>query len=185
VTLATFCASGCTISTLYDQAGGSRNLIQATAANQPNLVANCIGTNWCLQINGSSYVSSSPTTFTPATGIASFSTIAMGNGQRGFPIKEGANQNRIQISYPAANQWSVANNMSGVVFTVPAADNVLHSGIAVIGGATTGVWDIDGAETICTAGAGCPVRLDNRRLHPSRRRPVSGAAPTPGGRWLH
>lgn len=69
---ATFCGSNCTIATAYDQSGANKcsaaacNLTQATAADQPALTFNCVGTIPCMTFNGSAQVLSNATGITQA-----------------------------------------------------------------------------------------------------------------------
>jgi hypothetical protein len=48
--------SGIAITAIYDQSGNAKNVTQATAAAQPLLLQNCIGTLPCISFNGSSQV---------------------------------------------------------------------------------------------------------------------------------
>ena len=54
------CASvTCTVKTLYDLTGNGRDMSQATIAYRPTLVANCIGTQWCMAMGASTVLTSS------------------------------------------------------------------------------------------------------------------------------
>lgn len=82
-TAATFCnATSCFVDTLYDQTGGGRDVVQATAANQPAFVFNCIGALPCFEENASAQLLQSAANYTAGSTI-SLSVVANEAGPTG------------------------------------------------------------------------------------------------------
>jgi len=145
-----FCTTACTVQTWYDQSGNGRNLTQATAANQPPLIFNCVGALPCFEMLSGGHSLSTVDTITPATGTVSFSAVAnrvTGTGACTW-LRENGAANRF-VSQAGATNWTIIGGSSGSVVRA-AADGAWHAGQGVMAGAAS-VLNIDGAETAGTA----------------------------------
>ena len=143
-----FCTTACTVTTWYDQSGNGRNLVQATAANQPPYVAACIGGRPCFQMTAGTQVLQAASTVTPATGAVSFSGVGqrpVGNASFSMLSENGAAGNRIAMS-GVAGTWGVFGGTSGSVQGATATEGGWHALQAVLAGAAS-VVNIDGVET--------------------------------------
>lgn len=165
-------ATSCFVVTLYDQSGLVRHLTNATAAAQPSLIFDCIGSLPCLEMGGSTITLAGPSV-TPATGVVSMSAVAYRSGATtnfcAWMRQNGAN-NRIATS-ATANMWQMLAT-GGLNGPVTATEGVWHAVQGVINGASSAV-NIDGTETTGTvtglttagavsitgSGAGIPCRL--------------------------
>lgn len=149
-----FCAAtSCFIAKWYDQSGGARDLVQATAATQPPLVFNCIGTLPCLHLAQNTVAAYSMLTaanYTPS-GIVTLNVVARrsaGLGQALF-VQQSTNVNRIGTG-ASANQWFLS---PGVTVSTGAADGIWHAALGTIAGVGAGFMNIDGVETAATGTA--------------------------------
>jgi hypothetical protein len=128
----------------YDQTGNGNNVSQTTAANQPQLLPLCNNSLPCIFMGVTIGLVSSAT-FTPATGVVSFSIVGdkiSGGNNNAAVIRETTN-NRVGFS-SSANDWALFT--SGGTFLVTATDSAWHNGQFVLNGAST-VVNIDGTET--------------------------------------
>jgi len=150
-TAATFCAATtCFLDTWYDQSGNARHLVQATAANQPQYIANCNGSLPCARALSASTVLLMAGTVTPAMPV-SLSTVAHRNVTSGnacylLSMASAAPHNQI-ITPAAANSWQLFGASGSIIAT--AADGAWHAAEGVVNGASS-VFNIDGAETAGT-----------------------------------
>ncbi len=146
------------VSAWYDQTAlkncsGSTtcNLLQATGANRPWLLTNCLngGTLPCIAYPPTSTVLIFSASFTPASGVVSFSIVAKRpiSGTAGVLIRENAANNRLS-SAASANTWTLAGGTSGTV-NATVADSGPHAVVGVINGASSCVY-VDGGS--CTSG---------------------------------
>jgi len=141
-------ATTCFGRTWYDQSGAVLDLVQATTANQPQLVFNCTGTLPCWQTTVTTQNLLTAANFTPATGIVSLSAVAMrvGAATTGLCNFIQANGTVQRLAGAAVNQWAARGGGAGTL-TVTAANDVWHAGLAVITNTAAGVVGIDGTET--------------------------------------
>lgn len=150
--LPTFCGNAggsCFASTMFDQSGNSNDVTQATAANQPALVFNCIGSLPCLQVTTSSQTMLTSGSITPATGTLSFSLVinhAVGTSAATMLRENGASSNRISggngvLVMNGGTSGSISATMSGAAF---------HAVQAMMNGTASSVVNIDGTETTGT-----------------------------------
>jgi len=147
---ATFCnATTCFGDTWYDQSGTARHMVQATAANQYQYVANC-GTGLpCLRATAVTQGMASAGTLTPATGVVSFSAVANRSVGLGYCtwLRENTVANRFSGD-AVAGQWRLDGGTSGSILAA-AADNAWHSAQAVMNGAGSSIM-VDGTTTTGT-----------------------------------
>lgn len=147
-TPATFCnATTCSIATAYDQTGNGNNLTQATAANQPALTFNCLGSLPCIDASAGTKCLS--VTFTSIAQPVSHSIVAnrtantttqinMLNGGNGPVWKNVANTvGQFYGSFPGAT----------------ASDTAWHAMVFVANGGSAFI-DVDGTQTAGASGAG-------------------------------
>lgn len=141
-TATAFCsATTCFIRTIYDQSGNARDLTQTTAASQPALVFGCKGGLPCLRTVASELIVGS--SFTPTTGITSYSVVADRTAGAGFCVWMRVNATN-RLGTGAANVWSLFSTGS---ITAAANDNIWHAGTGVIANGAASVLNIDGVET--------------------------------------
>jgi hypothetical protein len=153
-TAATFCAATtCFVTTFYDQSGALAcgavpcDLAQTTAANQPALTLSCLSSNACVSITSSSQAMAATGSITPAGSSASLATSYIrvsGTGTCRFTQENGVSGNRLQTQNGAANGFQVTGASGSVTST--ATDNVWHSALGVIAGASS-VLNVDNTET--------------------------------------
>jgi hypothetical protein len=144
------CASTtCFVRTWYDQSGGTLDLVNTTAATQPQLVFNCKGTLPCLQISSAALLTLNTTaTPAPATGVASIAAVGVrtaGTTSCTLLRQDGGAGNRLHM--PAVNTWGAYGSAGGV--TRAAVDGTWHSGIGIWNGAASSLT-IDGGTTAGT-----------------------------------
>jgi hypothetical protein len=150
-TASAFCnATTCTLATLYDQTGHGFPIAQTTAANQPPIVFNCVGTKPCWQMTSATIGLITVGTYTPATGVLTWSIIADRTVGTGVVRWLQANTTANSISSGGANV--VVLEANSVTFSAAMSDNHLHAITAVVNGASS-VINIDGVETTGTVGA--------------------------------
>lgn len=144
----TFCVSTtCFVAKWYDQSGNARDAIQATAANQPQLLFNCIGVLPCVSaLSSASVVLASSANFTPATGVVTFSLVSWVNRTSGVSVmlEENGTQNRVSAANAAAT-WQLTGGASGFV-QAAASDSAWHAAVMVMNGSSS-VINIAGTET--------------------------------------
>lgn len=139
------------ITKLYDQTlgnhcgGSSCDLVQATPANQIQLLLNCLGVNHqspCAMFpTSASSISQqllSASNFTPATGVVTFEGITerLASSPGSNILRENGGNNRFNIN--SANLWSLTFTVG--TFTATAADGTLHLGVAVATGASSKMY---------------------------------------------
>jgi len=134
-----------TVPEWYDQTGGGRPLLQATVADQPQFLLNCInGTLPCIQSTGSSPQQlASSANFTPSATALSLSLVGgriSGTGSAP-PIAEVSNNlNGVNAS---STQWTLRSTVNNLNFT---QSQGWHATNGVINGASTTV-QVDGTAT--------------------------------------
>jgi hypothetical protein len=150
-TATTHCAATtCFVTKFWDQSGNSRDISQATGANQAQIflssgpsagypyVAFTAGTN--------SYAGAA--NFTPTTGVESFSTVANRSTGTGLvKMVRGGGGNEFDGKSASANNWILTGNASSI--TAAANDAAWHAGSALLNGASSAV-NIDNSETTGT-----------------------------------
>ena len=144
-------ATTCWGRTWYDQSGNARDLNQATAANQPQLIFNCNGSLPCWRFTATTQAMQGAS-FTPATQITTLNVVAnrsAGTSAGGTFIRSNGSFSRLQPS--SANLWSVG---TGPV-TATATDTVWHSAIGVM--VTTAGASVLRIDDVETAGTTTPV----------------------------
>jgi len=133
----TFCAATtCFIDTWYDQSGAARDLVQLTAANQPALVFNCVGSSPCLRTTAATQTLASVGTVTPATGVVSLSVVGQRSATAGcqWIRQNGATApNRVVGN---AGTWLIGGSTT---FSSAAADSAWHAYVGALNGASTTV----------------------------------------------
>lgn len=143
-----FCnATTCFLDTWYDQSGNARHVTQATAANQPQLIFNCVGSLPCArtQTAGGSGSMSTVGTINSATGNGTFS--AVGRRQSGTdycqPLQAyyGGTGTSVTLGINGGTDQWYLNGTGGTFSPIPSNVAAWH---AVVG----------------TAGAGSVIRVD-------------------------
>lgn len=155
----------CTIHTLYDQTAGNNctaahcNLVNATAAQRPTLVFNCIGTKPCMLFNGSSQRLQSSNSATSQAQPYTYSGVANSTNNSG-------NQSLVTFNSGGVTQlaFSNANNQAkifaGSNLTAVAAGGSFHALQGVFNGASSDM-NVDGASATGNAGAAASVGTIN------------------------
>jgi hypothetical protein len=155
--LATTCASGCKVKTLYDQSGASKcsaaacDLVQATNATRPTVTTSCQNSKICIVFNGTACMATANTVTTqaqPYTVSAVWTTTT-----------STANA-AVWIAFNVVFVWTgggganlIASN-AGSDASVTATDNVQHAGQFLFN-TTTSSTSVDG-----TANTGLSVGTD-------------------------
>lgn len=151
LSVGTFCTAGCAVAELYDQVS-TKHLLQATAGSQPTLLANCVGSFYCLQAAGATSMTAG-SNITPASGTVSMEMVANRyTGTSNWSFGEngtGTTSNRLIGTNTTANSMTLGGGSSGS-FTFTASDATNHAVNAVIAGASA-VANVDGVETTGTA----------------------------------
>ena len=128
-------ATTCWVTQLNDQSGISRHLTQATNANQPQFILNCVGNRPCIRFTASTQTLVAAAGMTPTSPV-SLSAVANRVGTTGtaYVLRlNGGTGNHIRtVSTP---QWTVHNGTTGV--PVAAADNVWHAATGVLKGVSS------------------------------------------------
>lgn len=141
--IATFCAGGCRIGTLYDQSGNGLNATQATFANQIPLVLSCISALPCFSTTGASQFLNATITSQASPYSVSMVYDRTNSASTNIPIF--ATGSGFQVtSGPSANTIQAAQSTS--LFTAAATDNANHSIATILNGASSGFY-IDGTWT--------------------------------------
>lgn len=131
------------VRTFYNQpavlacSGATCNLVQATAANQPEFILNCIGALPCLEATTTGQILASANNITPATGVVSFySTSALVSGT-GAPktLRENGNNNR--AGYTSSGSLVLIGGTSGNRTCAAPGDGVFASMAGAINGTDT------------------------------------------------
>ena len=157
-TATSFCnATTCFVTTFYDQtqnlacaASTTCDLVQGTAAKQPQLIFNCVNTSLpCVQFTTNTMALTSANSFTPATGALTHSSVFnLGNGTFFFNENGGTTISGNKILHSAANtivlRTAGAGGTSGT-----ATDGSWHAVNGAVNGASTAL-NIDGTETTGT-----------------------------------
>lgn len=150
-TASTFCnATTCFIATWYDQSGGGRDLVQATAGSQPALIFNCLGTLPCIRTTAATHSMAVAGNVTPATGLMSFSNTAVRTAGSAacFFRANGAASNSISQN-TVSGTWALVGGTSGTI-TASASEGSWHVMSDVLNGGSS-VVSIDNVETTGTA----------------------------------
>lgn len=170
-------ASSATVSKIYDQTAGnacgaaSCDLVQATAAAQPDLILNCNGSLPCLRrVNGGGTQCElvSANTFAPASKNVSISTVAnrVSGGQFSatWMMPEGpgagASRNGIRLTSSAACGGSPCWTLTSATGDIPfaATDAAWHAANGAIAtDPATSTFNIDGVEATTTGAEGATV----------------------------
>jgi alpha-L-arabinofuranosidase B-like protein len=142
-----------TISRAYDQSGNNRHVVQATAANQEQLLlTGGMGNRPYIVAAAAPKQLATAATFTPATGVVSFSVVAMRAGVVATQfLAQTTGRNSIQGNdQGTANRWTL-KAIAGTTtrLSAVAADSVWHIGQGVMNGASS-VLSIDGIDTAGT-----------------------------------
>lgn len=148
--LATTCASGCVVKTLYDQAGGGFDVTQSTLALMPTYTANCIGsTKSCIAFTSNQLL-------VAGSGLGLFQPLSMStvaertSGFTTFTGVIGTSPNgTVQFGFfPSADN---ALLIAGTGAMATATDGVFH-GMQALVNSTSSILSIDGTPTTVNAG---------------------------------
>ena len=156
--LATFCASGCTVAEAYDQTGNGWHLLQATAGDQPALTISLLNSLPGWSLTSTSVGMNAGSNITPAGGSLTMDGVFNRSSGTANPvfIHENASNNRIGGDNTVSNKMQLIGTGN---ITVTANDATWHSAIGVATGSSTSGLEIDGSNTtgtvtvITTAGA--------------------------------
>jgi hypothetical protein len=152
-TATTFCAStSCFVKTMYDQTLTGRDVGQIATASQPELVFSCLGANPCLRTVGASTLKLITASFTPSSAVMSMSGVSKRvSGTINCYVITGSDTNRIQHTNGSAG-YTLLANVSIVASAAGATENVWHSTVGIINGASSSlVWD---TTTVSGTGTG-------------------------------
>lgn len=137
----------------YDQSGNGRDLLQATAANQPQLIFNCQSGLPCFETTASAQNLIMAGTVTPATGVVSMNAVARrtsGTGVCTLIRQNGAN-NRLLTS-GTLGTWQLQAGAATIQTTALAAESAFHSMSGIVAGAASSIINLDGTETSNASG---------------------------------
>jgi len=146
-------AAACFVTEMYDQTGNTQNIVQATYADQPPLILNCLDSLPCVQLT-SPYSLAASSNFTPATGLVSYVAVAerTSGSSTTAPMpmmKETGGNNQFAIYGAAsagANKWGLVSATHTP--TAAASDGAWHAGNAVsTASGSTSLINIDGTTT--------------------------------------
>jgi hypothetical protein len=144
-------ATTCFLTAWYDQSGNARDIVQATVANQPQLIFSCNGSLPCVRQTGSATIGlATVAAITPGAAV-SMSAVARrtsGTLQCVFIKENGGSGNRIVATSGVAAQWGLQAGASSIVGV--AAEGGFHAANGVMDGTAASVVDIDGVETTGT-----------------------------------
>ena len=139
----------CFVSTLNDQVG-TANLVQATAANQPQLVFSCKGSLPCLQYNGNSMTMSGTIgSISPPLSYSLVANVLGDNGSINTEVLASAGTVSINanVQRNTGNDWLIATDGNATAGQ-SATDATWHSGQFVFSTTVNAsVLNIDGTET--------------------------------------
>jgi hypothetical protein len=163
----TFCnATSCFVAKWYDQTGNLRDMVQATAANQPGFAFACTpGGGPCMRLTAGTQQLNTSANVTPAGSSVSFSTVTRRTAGTGacFILTETSLNNRFAF-----------NNVSGSYFlaatgsmTAAQTEGSWHAAAGIINGASSYIA-VDAASTSGT------VTINGTAAAPQ----ISGAAST-------
>lgn len=144
-------ATTCFVRTLYTQAG-TFDLIQTTAANQPQLIFNCSGSLPCIRASAATTLLASSASITPAGTALTMSLVARrpsGTTQCGFFSENGASGNLLW-GHSTLGQWRLAQAAIALIVGT-ATEAVSHAAVGVMDGTAASVLNIDGVETTGTS----------------------------------
>lgn len=136
----------------YDQTGNMRHLLQATAADQPQLLASCVAALPCIYCGGSPQVLAAASNFTPTTGVMSISTVAQrtsGFTSVSFLLSVGAAGVNLLGGQSQVNRWRLVGSSSG---NLVVSDSVTHIVEGVINGASSAGY-VDNASSSLSLGS--------------------------------
>lgn len=145
-TASTFCnATSCFLTEAYDQSGNARHQSQATAANQPQLKFNCIGSLPCMQFTGALFLGSA--TIPALTQPITYSVVAERTSNVAFDSLlsafAGSAGAVMQGNSTSANSW---RGYAGNAVPFSPSDNAAHNVQMVFNG-TGGAVNLDGTDT--------------------------------------
>jgi len=144
-------ATTCFGRTWYDQSGVARDLVQTTAANQPQVSFNCQGTLPCWRTTAATQTLLTSATVTPATGVVGLSVVAKRDGAATGAcvfIQQNGLNNRINGN-TGVGTWIARGGGAGFM-TVTAANDNWHASAAAINGAGSAA-NTDGVEVAASA----------------------------------
>lgn len=147
----TFCTStnvSCTVSKFYDQTTNTIGVSNGTAANQPTLAFNCLGSLPCLTFNGTSSSLTEtgfPDTQEPMT-VAAVSKNTDTGSQR--ELYNDGSSHAIGYQNSSTNQFWI---FAGAVLAQTASSGVSHSTVGVFNGASSVVY-VDNVSNSGSAG---------------------------------
>lgn len=141
------------VSKMNDQTGNGHDQVQATGADQPQLLSNCNGALPCLQVTAAAQVMSTSASITPASGVVTLSVVmnrAVGTGGNTATISENGTGGNRAFPHPGvANQVELVGGSSGGLTAVTMSDATWHAFNGLIAGASS-VANVDGTETTGT-----------------------------------
>lgn len=149
-TASTHCAATtCFVRTWYDQvSAGAGNLVQATKANQPAFIFNCLGASPCVRTsNATTSTMTTAANVTPATGVVSINVVGnRSTGTGGCALfKENLSSGNRVAPIVSQQKWLWTGGGSTLLLA-DAMDAAWHAGTFVINGASS-VANVDSVET--------------------------------------
>jgi hypothetical protein len=143
-------ATNCFGAKWYNQGTGGSALdgLQATPANQPALLFNCVNSLPCWRSTAAAMRFTSAGNFTPTTGVTSMSAVGRRNSGANtcwWVSANGGTPHRINSG--TAGLWATG---ASTTFTAAAAEATWHAGFGVVDGASS-VLRIDATETTGSA----------------------------------
>lgn len=153
LTLAVFCATGCTVAEAYDQSGNGWHILQGTVGNQPGLTLNCLNSLPCIVTTTSSSIGLlAGSNITPATGLVTLDGVfdrSVGTATTTYVRENGSSGNRLIGQSGVANKVQAVGSAGTLAAT--ANDATWHSILGIIAsGASASAVDVDGTTTTGT-----------------------------------
>jgi hypothetical protein len=149
--LSTTCATSCTVKTLYDQSGasacsGACDMSQATEANRPTLVLNCLGSKPCIAFSGSAQFLSAPGAASAVNQPFTYSCVINRTGDTANAQScIGGNDFAFTVGFGGANTLRI---FAGNVVTAAANDNAWHAVQYTVNGASSNIYVDGGGNTV-------------------------------------
>jgi len=151
--LAHCAATPCFGTKWYDQSGAARDIVQATAANQPTLVFNCTPAGLpCFQTETNTDLVITAAGVTPTTGIASLSGVAKRTAGNGTCTPIRLNNGIRILTGGVLASWLLQSASVTIHTNAAVPENAWHSALGVIAGAASSIFRIDDVETTNATG---------------------------------
>jgi hypothetical protein len=159
--LSTTCAVSCTVKTLYDQTVSGLNLTQATIANRPTFIINCLGSLPCMSFDGSATFLNN-VSFSTISQPYTFSAVNQGTIPGGITFGALMTANSNSIGWYWSNSSNLIQfNWGAAPVTATATNSTWHNFqfVADNGGGNSNV-NVDGTGNALNLASGAGVQTN-------------------------